>query len=540
MANRVKGHDTVAMSLADHGLRMVFGLLGDGNLGLVDRLVRDHNVEYIPANREDGAVMMADGYARVTGEVGFASVTHGPGLTNAITPLHEAVKARTPLLLLCGDTAASDRAHNQNIDQRATIQATGAGYHELRSVDTIGEDVAIALRQAQVERRPVALNLPAEIQADESPSSGPPPRYTAAVHHSVAPDPDALDHALGVAASSQRPLILVGRGAVDAQAKDAIVQLADVLNAPLATTLKARGWCRGHPYDLGVLGSLSYAPALDTIALADCLLAFGASLNRYTTVAGSFLEGRRVVQVDLDPTSIGRWYPVDVGVVGDVKQVATTMSAALERLGPRPEGLRSPKLAARLEAHEPDHEFQDRSSADQIDPNTLMVWLDRTLSSDRALVVDCGGFMEAPLRFIGVGEPRDQVLPANFGAVGLAVGTAVGAAFARPERPVLTIVGDGGFMMSGMTEFETAVRYALDLVVVVLNNGGYGIEYRNLQDLGGDPKLSEMAWPDPVDIARSLGGDGVRITNPDDLPAVARAIEQRRRPLLIDARIGGL
>lgn len=539
MASRPKVHASVAQSLVHHGLRRVFGLLGDGNLALIDGLVRNHGVAYVAANREDGAVMMADGYARVTGEVGFASVTHGPGLTNAVTPLHEAARARTPLVLLCGDSPATHPPHNQDIDQRATVLPTGAAFRQLRGPSTTGQDVAIAIRQARVERRPVVLNLPAELQAQDAEHAEIVP-YTATIAHALAPDADALDRALGIVASSQRPLVLAGRGAVDASARAAILRLAEQLRAPVATTLKARGWFAGESYDLGVCGTVAFTPALETIADADCIIAFGASLNRYTTSTGALLDGRRVIQVDTDPEAIGRWYPVDAGVLGDAGLVATAMADSLAELGGTPPGLRSPQLLERLARHTPQDEFEDRSDDTRIDPSTLMTWLDRTLPADRALTVDCGGYMAPPLRYLGTASPHDHVLPATFGAVGLGVGAAIGAAFARPERPVLSIIGDGGFMLGGIIEFDTAVRHRLDVIVVVLDNGGYGIEYRNLETIGGDPTLADMNWPDAAGVARSLGGEGITIRCRADLPAAAAAIAARRGPLVIRAMIGAL
>lgn len=528
-------YNALARALADSGMQVVFGLLGDGNLALVDEVVNRHGLSYIPVNREDSAVAAADAYARVSGMLGVATVTHGPGLTNAVTALHEAARAGTPLLVLCGDTDPRDLAHNQDIDQRSTVVPTGAGFVQLRSAGTVTADLARAVRMARLERRPVVFNLPADLQIEETsyekPSIQEPPSGA------PGPDPDALDEALGIIATAKRPVVLAGRGAIRADARGQLLRLAEILRAPVATTLKAMGLFAGEEFNLGVCGSVSSPLAAEIVSQADCLIAFGASLNRYTTSYGSLLEDKTVVQVDVDPGAIGRWYPIDSGVVGDAATVADLMADALSSFGNRPPGLASDHLARRLASYDPAQEFEDLSTSEHIDPRTLMIWLNRTAPEDRIFVCDVGGFMEIPLRYVEVADARAHVLPAAFGSVGLAMGAAVGAGIADPQRPVLVVMGDGGWMMGGVNCFDTAVRRGIDMIAVVLNDGGYGIERRALEARGSETSMASMDWPDPSGVARALGGDGITIECLDDLDPARRSIEQRTRPLLLDARI---
>lgn len=535
MTSQMPVYAALARALAESGTQALFGLLGDGNLALVDELVNHHGIRYIAVNREDSAVAAADGYSRVSGDVGVATVTHGPGLTNAVTALHEAARAGTSLIVLCGDTDPRDPAHNQDIDQRSTVAPTGAGFVDLRHPTTIADDLEHAVRMARLDHRPVVLNLPVHLQVEEVAYEMPMLRTQST--GALRPDPAVLDEALGIVASARRPVLLAGRGAIGAEAKRSMLRLAGLLEAPLATTLKASGLFSGEPYDLGVCGTVSSSVAASVLTQADCLIGFGAGLNRYTTSYGSLLEDKAVVQVDVDHRAIGRWYPVEAGVVGDAATVAAMMADALDSHGVRPSGLATDDLAQQLARYDPADDYQDVSTEERIDPRTLMIWLDRTLPKDRVVVCDVGGFMEIPLRYLSVADPRAHVLPAAFGSVGLAMATAVGAGITGPPRPVLVVMGDGGWMMGGVNGFDTAVRQGLDVVAVVLNDGGYGIERRALEARGSDASMASMAWPDPSRVALALGGDAVEIRCLDDLEHARRSIAERARPLLLDARI---
>ena len=159
----MKLHDALARALAEHGVDTMFGLTGDANLFLVDRFMREHKGTYVSAAHEAGAVLMAHGYASVTGRVGVATVTHGPAFTNTVTALIEGVRSHTPILLIAGDTPVVDKEHIQAVDQRSVILGTGVGFEQVRSLDTAVVDLSTAMRRALVERRPVVLNVPVDL-----------------------------------------------------------------------------------------------------------------------------------------------------------------------------------------------------------------------------------------------------------------------------------------------------------------------------------------------------------------------------------------
>tara|TARA_B100001123_G_scaffold447352_1_gene604599 strand:+ start:1132 stop:2769 length:1638 start_codon:yes stop_codon:yes gene_type:complete len=528
------GHDAVAQALVDHGVDTVFGVLGDGNLFIGENLQRQHDVNLVGATHEANAVCMAEGWAKATGRLGVATVTHGPGLTNTITALVEGVKNETPMLLVAGDTPVENEQHLQNLDQHALVVATGAGFQPVRHVETIAEDVSTAVRRAHAERRPIVVNVPLNIEWDEVDYEPRPALNSPPVR--LAPDPDQLESALGIIASSARPVILAGRGAVLSGAREVLIELGDALGAPLATSLLGTGFFSDQPFNLGIHGTLSHEVAGETLAMADCLIVFGASLNFFTTDYQSLLAGKRVVHVNLDPSHIDRHATVAAGVVGDATVVAEAMIALLREAEHQPSSFRTADLEKKLQEFDLSDSYEDKSYDGAVDPRTLTRQLDAGLPQDRQVVVDAGRFMLDALT-MSVPNPRDLVTSHGFGAIGLGMSTAIGAAVAHPTRPTVLCIGDGGYMMGGLTELSTAVHLGLDLIVIVYNDGSYGAEHIQLVTKGMDPAASLHEWPDFCAVAESMGCDTAKITSLDDIDAALEVVKNRQpgRPVLIEA-----
>jgi acetolactate synthase-1/2/3 large subunit len=528
------GHDAVAQALVDHGVDTVFGVLGDGNLFIGENLQRQHDVNLVGATHEANAVCMAEGWAKATGRLGVATVTHGPGLTNTITALVEGVKNETPMLLVAGDTPVENEQHLQNLDQHALVVATGAGFQPVRNVETIAEDVSTAVRRAHAERRPIVVNVPLNIEWDEVDYEPRPALNSPPVR--LAPDPDQLESALGIIASSARPVILAGRGAVLSGAREVLIELGDALGAPLATSLLGTGFFSDQPFNLGIHGTLSHEIAGETLAMADCLIVFGASLNFFTTDYQSLLAGKRVVHVNLDPSHIDRHATVAAGVVGDATVVAEAMIALLKEAEHQPSSFRTADLEKKLQEFDLSDSYEDKSYDGAVDPRTLTRQLDAGLPQDRQVVVDAGRFMLDALT-MSVPNPRDLVTSHGFGAIGLGMSTAIGAAVAHPTRPTVLCIGDGGYMMGGLTELSTAVHLGLDLIVIVYNDGSYGAEHIQLVTKGMDPAASLHEWPDFCAVAESMGCDTAKIASLDDIDAALEVVKNRQpgRPVLIEA-----
>ncbi len=524
-----------AQNLRDLGVDTLFGLMGDANLYMADSFSRDCGGRYVASAHESGAVLMALGYAQVTGKVGVATVTHGPGLTNTISALIEGVKGTTPMVLLAGDTAVVDRDNFQNVPQREHVLATGAGFEQLRAPATLAEDMAAAFRRAVVERRPIVLNTPAdftwlEVEHRHVPLYLPESR-------AVVPDSVDLDNAVGIIASARRPLVLAGRGAADARSRAALVRLAERIGAPLATTLKGRGLFRGEPFDLGIMGTLAGDVATETMLAADCIVAFGAGLNKYTMGHGSFREGKRLVQVNAEAGEVGRTQQIDAGLVGDPALTADRIVELLDLAGIEASGFRDDALRERLAAWRIHPELTKERAPGTVDIRRALLAIDAAVPDDRIVVQDGGRFMVESWKAVRAPDPRSYVHTVNSAAIGHGFGQAIGAALAGGGRPVLFVAGDGGFMLYGWNEFITAVREKLDIVVVICNDGGYGAEYIQFRRKNLDPSSSLLSWPDFAPIAIAMGGEGIVVRSADDLPAAVAAIEARKGPIMVELKL---
>ena len=521
-------HAAIAHALRDQGVETLYGLMGDANIFMVNHYVRELKGRYVPAVHESGAVLMALGHASTTGQVGAVTITHGPAVSNTVTALIEGTKGTIPIVLLCGDTPVADPDHQQAVAQRALIEATGAGFEQLKSPATVAADVATAFRRARLERRPIVLNIPSNFMAEVTEYSSAP---AGVPDLPISPgESDALNEAIGILASARLPLILAGRGAI--HARESLLKLADRIGAPVATTLKAKGLFNGATYDLGVFGTVNTPAAGEVIVAADCVLAFGAGFNRFTTVHGTHLEGTRVIQVDDDMRQLSRRHNPDAMLCGDPALVAETILHWLD------------------EAEIPSSQATDTINADALRegfpmpkpvnaPGTLdysraLERIDEALPVDRLFVSDAGRFMTEAWCRIGVLEPRNLLLSINTGAIGMGMGYAIGAAVARPDHKTFFICGDGGFMMGGLAEFSSVVREGLDMVTVICNDSAYGAEYIQFKDRQMDPSLSTFNWPSFAAMAQSMGAKGLRVGTMAELDAALEIVVGTQGPVLLE------
>ncbi|KGM49155.1 thiamine pyrophosphate-binding protein [Pseudooceanicola atlanticus] len=531
----MKLFEALAQALAQNGDGLLFGVVGDANAYMVDAYARRDGARYVALANENGAVLAAIGAAMIGDEVGFATVTHGPALTNCVTALTEGVRSNTPMVLLCGDTPPEDRENLQNIDQKAVILSSGAGFEQMRSPATALEDLARAVRRARAERRPVAFNMPAQMQWQEV-------EYRDTSWHvpalpRVEIEGEALDNAVGIIAAARRPVILAGRGAIDDDSRAALLRLARRIEAPLATTMRAKGLFSGEDHVLGVHGTVSTPAASEVIQKADCLIAFGASLNFHTTAQGSFIDGKRVIQVADRAQDLAANAVPDVAILGSAPAVADTLLHWLDEAEIPGSGHTTDLPAQGLD--QPEIRAMSDIREGCVDFLTALDRLNRLLPQERTLVTDAGRWMVRSYGLLTAPGPRDMVTSASFGAIGLGMATAIGAAARRPDRPTVLFCGDGGFMLGNLAEFNSATREGLDLICVIFNDGSYGAEHIQFRDKQLDPAITLFNWPDFVSVARSLGGDGTCVTSAADLDALPEAIDSRdrTRPYLIDVRL---
>jgi thiamine pyrophosphate-dependent acetolactate synthase large subunit-like protein len=523
-------YQNIAQSLKDHGVETIFGLMGDANLFLVDSFVRDCSGRFVPAAHEGSSVLMALAYTHVADKVGVATVTHGPALTNCMTALTEGARGHIPMVLLAGDTPVANPRHLQSIDQREVVKATGAGFEQMRTPETVAMDVARAFYRAQVERRPIVLNMPADFMWRGAPHT--PSVLDVFTAPGGVAEGEILDNAIGMIASARRPLILAGAGAV--KAREEIIKLADRLEAPLATTLKAKGLFKDHPYNIDIFGTLSTPAAYELIAQSDCIICFGASLHDFTTDQGKLMKDKRIVQIDVTPTAIGGGLHPDAALVADAGLTAETILYWLNEAEIPASGFTRDLDIAKLTEHPIG---PNKTAEGCVNYIHALERLEEVLPKDRLLVTDGGRFMTEVWVRLSVQGPKSFVATTNFGSIGIGLQEAIGAGVAAPEKPVVMFTGDGGFMMGGINEFNTAVRLGLDLIVIVANDSAYGAEHIQFIDRKMDPSLTEFHWPSFAEIGASLGGQGYTVRNNAELEEALAAIPNRTGPMMIELKL---
>ncbi len=564
--------DAVGAALAALGADTVFGVVGSGNFHVTNALTA-RGARYIAARHECGAVSMADGWARLAGRPGIATVHQGPGLTNALTAITEAAKSRTPLVVLAADVSAAAVRSSFRIDVAAIVAGTGATPARLHSPGLAVDDTVRAYRTAAGDRRTVVLAMPLDVQAGECepppwleagtrpPGGGPPAGDPAAGRPAAggcrAP---AAAQAAALAAALERalrPVFICGRGARIAGARPQLERLADSCGALLATSAAAKGLFRGSPWDLDVSGGFATPLAAELIAGADLIVGWGCSLNDWTLRHGRLVgPGAVVAQVDCDPAAIGVHRRVDLGVTGDVALTADAVAAALA--GPRA-GYRSAELAEQVavrrrwrdvpydddsgDGADPGAESGEDSGAGdsgagrRIDPRTLTIALDDMLPAERIVAVDSGNFMGYPSMFLTVPDADGFCFTQAYQSVGLGLASAIGSAVARPGRLTVAALGDGGVLMSA-SELETAVRLRLPMVIVVYDDEAYGAEVHHFGPDGGPLDTVEFPAADIAAIGRGFGCAGVTVRSPADLAPVRDWLDgPRAQPLLIDAKV---
>lgn len=522
----------IAATAVRLGARHFFVLMGGTNMRAVHAFggegVRLHHFRH-----ENGAVGAADGYARATGEVGWSSVIQGPGMTNAMTALRTAVKARSPQILVVPDTTNSPARANpfetgiQGLAPDALLAELGVPVVRV-SAATAAQDTVSAYQTAVRGLSPVALVIPHGVEAQPSGSDidlaiASRPRLSGP----VVPSSSAIDAAEQALRDGRQTIIIAGRGASDPETAGLLERLATLTGAFLSTSVRGVGAFHESPAALGIFGGFTAPAGVEVIRSADRILAFGASLNFLTTQRSTFLAGKVVIHVDADDAAFGKFDRADVPVHGDAALVASELVARFEA--------HPSETASGLPTAPPPAEYEDVSTPGQLDPRALASRLDEILPPERTVVVDGGHFTIWPMSFMHHQGPDSLLWACDFGAMGCAMGPSVGAAIGRDDRLTALFIGDCGFYMT-MGDLEVAVREGIPLLVVCFNDGAAGSEVvlAEIAGLPGDDAIFGVA--DLAKVASALGSEAAVVATLDDLePAVSAW--SRRGPLLLDCRI---
>lgn len=547
----------VAM-LKAYEVRYVFGVPGDTSIPFYDALYQARDsLTHIMTRDERGASYMADVYARLSGKPGVCEGPSGGGATYLIPGLAEANASSIPLIAFTSDTPLEAEGRNvlTELDQGALFEAVTKWHTVLKRGERAPEVMRKAFRVATTGRPgPVQITLPEDVLEE-------PAGAHASLHAEAAcatypayrssADPEAVAQAAGLLLQARRPVMVCGGGATISGAWHEVTALAELLSIPVGTSINGQGSiAETHPLSLGVVGgngARSYANEI--VMTADLVVYVGCKTDSVTTLNwtlptptfGGNGRGPAVIQLDTDPVEIGNTYPIQAGLAGDAR---TTLRALLAELRARLarqnghverepwadfSGLRAAWFAAQ--------EGKSQSNATPLKPQRVMRAIQNVLPRHSVIVADAGTGTPFTSAYYPSPAGRHIIIPRGYGGLGYALPGVVGAKLARPEAPVLGLVGDGSFGMS-CGELETIARLRLPVVVLLFNNAMYGW-IKNLQHLYRQQRYLSVDFSADTDyagIARGFGLEGVRVSEAADLEATLTAAFASGRPTFIEVK----
>ena len=525
---RMTGGQALVKSLYREGVRVVFGVPGVQLYHAMDALYDEPGIRFISNRHEQGSAYMADGYSRAGGGFGTALVVPGPGLLNASAGVGTAYSASSPMLLVSGqvdrDQIGKDfgALHEVN-DQIDAIKTVTKWASRVLEPSDLPDAVHEAFRQMSTGRpRPVEIEVPPDTLAEEADVD----LHEPGVYRRQPASDESVRVAAETLAASKSPVIWAGGGAVLSEASEAVVKLAEFLQAPVITTAEGKGVISGrHPLSLGVP---NYRPdALDDIVDdADVVLAVGTRMGRWVRLRKDPL----IVQVDIDPEEIGRAYDNTLAVNGDARLTLEALHARLNRLGPPRPSRTEETEAARTSRYDPSKHVQPQGS--------FVEAIRSAMPNDGILiegVTQIGYYCRTHFQAY---EPRTYITSSYFGNLGYAYPTALGAKVAQPDRAVVAVSGDGGFLYNSQ-ELATAVQYGINATVIVFNDNAYGnVKRDQARKFDGRVIGSDLHNPDFVKLAQAYGARGVLAEGPEELEKSLRESLSIEAPTLIEVPVG--
>jgi acetolactate synthase I/II/III large subunit len=547
----------VVEALKTEGITHLFAVPG----GLLDpflpTLSSTSGVTPVIAAHEGGATYMADGYARASGRFGASFVIGGPGISNTVTAAAAARTDGSPIVIFSGQvpTDWEGRGGFQDsspatLDDVAMLSPLTASSLEVENVHLFDHHLRSSLtRMLAGGQGPVHLSIPLDVQRDEVHAPWQP--LDRSLYSPGFIDPGALERVWKLILPDNedtrpsRILALVGAGVDKANAAAHLVAFAERHEIPVATTLRAKGvFPEDHRLSLGVFGYAGHRHAIETILSdeVEVLLVLGSGLNQRDTLYWDrkMLPTRALVHVDINPEVPGRTWHTEVPVVGDCGRFLDALLKASPARGRGVEATRQERSVwlEKIRSSGPRHyDFAStKSDAVPLHPARVITELREVMPRDEVLLVDSGAHRAFCGHYWEAYGPRSYISATNLGPMGWAIPAAIGAKVARPERPLAVVTGDGCMLMHGM-EIQTAARYGIAVIFVVINNSALGNVWLRAHQLGPGPAaLTEIPTHDWAGFARSLGLQAATVETPDQLAPAFRAALEAEAPYLLDIR----
>ena len=544
MSTLMSGARMLLECLSREGVDCMFGYPGGVTLPLYDVLY-DHPLRHVLVRHEENAAFAAEGYARATGKVGVCCATSGPGATNLTTGLVDAMMDSIPIVAITGQVSTKLIGSDafQEADTFGITRSCTKHNYLVKTLEDLPQIVHEAFYVAASGRPgPVLVDIPKDVFQAQGHYS-----HVTAIHlpgYKVFTEGHTgqIRRALQLIQKAERALVYAGGGIIAADASAELRQFVERTNFPAVNTLMGLGALSSeHPNFISMPGMHGSYAANMAMSSADLLVALGVRFDdRVTGRLAAFAPHAKVIHVDIDPAEIGKNRTPDVPIVGDVKRVLAKLNEALAEKPKTDAGLEAARSAwwSQIRGWKQEHPLLPVTSDTEIKPQHLLAEIDR-LSQGRAVVTaDVGQHQMWAAQLVRFGEPRLWINSGGLGAMGFGLPSAIGAQFARPDKLVFAVVGDGGFQMS-IPELATVAAYGLPIKIIVMNNGYLGM-VRQWQELFYNNRLSSVeldCFPDAEKLAAAYGFKGRTIDKPWELAAALETAVNEPGPYLLNVKV---
>jgi acetolactate synthase-1/2/3 large subunit len=526
MTKKMNGAKAIEESLKKQGVKEVFGIPGGSTLPLYD-VFYDSEIRHILVHHEQCAAHMADGYARASGKPGVCVATSGPGATNLVTGVATAYMDSSPVVAITGQVTRPmiGRDGFQEADIVGIMTPITKYAFQARSAAEIPDIFKKAFHIATTGRpAPVIIDVPKDVMTDEAEMDFDVPVVIRGYNPNIDPHPVQVKRATEMLVNSERPMMLVGGGAILSGASPEVLALAEHLQMPVGTSLMGKGaFPETHPLSLGVVGMHGTIEANKLILEADVLLTVGCRFSDRTTgKIDQFCPDAKIIHVDVDSAEIGKNAKVDLPIVADAKKTLTQINAqVLERLAKRMDSIWAKRITEIRDQFKPKND--NHIEGPYLRPKDVLTELRKALPPNAIVATEVGQNQSWGGLYYPALLPRTYMTSGGLGTMGFGFPAALGAKVARPDVPVADIAGDGSFTMTEQ-DLATSVNEHIPVIVVVLNNSVLGM-IAQWQRLFYNRRYSGMdlkGVPDFVKLADAYGADGVRIGSLAEFSSVVR------------------
>jgi acetolactate synthase-1/2/3 large subunit len=545
-AAEMTGAEVILKALADQGVEVVFGYPGGAVLPIYDAMFKSNYVRHILVRHEQAAVHAAEGYARSTGRVGVVLVTSGPGATNAVTGLTDALMDSVPVVCLTGQVATHLIGNDafQEADTTGITRPCTKHNYLVKDAGALAKTIHEAFHVAKSGRPgPVVIDLPKDIQLAKAPYVGPEDVEHKTYRPRRTPDPQAIEQAVEMIAKAKRPLFYCGGGVVNSgpKASELLTQFVRMTGYPVTLTLMGLGAVpASDPLFLGMVGM--HGMYESNMAMHDCdlMINIGARFDdRVTGKLTEFAPHSKKIHVDIDPSSINKNVRVDLPVVGDAGEVLAALIQQWKKKKAKVDGAALARWWDQIKKWQARDCLRYKSSKTLIKPQYALERLYAlTKDLDPYITTEVGQHQMWAAQFFKFEQPMHWMTSGGLGTMGYGLPAAIGAQIAHPDRLCIDVAGEASILMN-IQEMSTAVQYRLPVKVFILNNQWMGM-VRQWQELIHGGRYSESyteALPDFVKLADAFGGVGFRITKPSDVDGVIKEMIKVKRPVIVDCAV---